>query len=390
MPSDREPKPLRVVLTQPCLPRYRVPVYRALAQRPGIDLTVVYGTEAGITNVEPDGFRAIHTPMRELSVCSSIIRFHRAQWDYASSAKADVLILSWSTRYATLMPALVRANWSNVGTVLWGHGYSKSETTIRYRSRRALSDLADAVMFYNQTAASEHVAAGGASDRAFVALNSLDQSETTASRNAWLSDPPRLAAFRDEHKLRGPLLLFVSRLYAANKLDILLEAAAKLLPEHPDLTVAIIGSGSEEAPLRALAEKLGIVHAVRFLGAIYGEDKLAPWFMCAQAFAYPANIGLSILHAFGHGLPVVTAAGNDSQGPEIDSLRDGFNGLTYPRGSVDGFADALRRILRDPELQRHLAANALTTATREFTLDRMVDGMEAAIRYAALCRDARA
>ena len=389
MPSDREQKPLRVVLTQPCLPRYRVPVYRALAQRPGIDLTVVYGSEAGITNVEPEGFKGIFAPLRDVSIRGSIIRFHRAQWDYATSAKADVLILSWSTRYATLLPALVRANWNNVGTVLWGHGYSKAETTIRYRSRRALSDLADAVMFYNQTAASEHIAGGGPSDRIFVALNSLDQTETTTHRSAWLNDPARLAAFRNEHKLHGPMLLFVSRLYAANKLEILLEATAKLLPEFPDLTVAIIGGGSEEASLHALAEKLGIAHAVRFPGAIYGEDKLAPWFMCAQAFAYPANIGLSILHAFGHGLPVVTVAGHDAQAPEIDSLRDGFNGLTYPRGSVEGFADALRRILRDPDLQRHLAANALITATREFTLDRMVDGMESAVRFAALCRDSR-
>jgi hypothetical protein len=45
--------------------------------------------------------------------------------------------------------------------------------------------------------------------------------------------------------------------------------------------------------------------------------------------------------------------------------------------------------LRDPDLQRHLAANALITATREFTLDRMVDGMESAVRFAALCRDSR-
>ena len=36
-------QPIRVVIQQPALPKYRVPVFRELAKRPDIDLTLYFG-----------------------------------------------------------------------------------------------------------------------------------------------------------------------------------------------------------------------------------------------------------------------------------------------------------------------------------------------------------
>ena len=45
---------LRVNLLYQALPVYRVPVWRALARRPGIDLTVYHGSTPGLPSVEAD------------------------------------------------------------------------------------------------------------------------------------------------------------------------------------------------------------------------------------------------------------------------------------------------------------------------------------------------
>jgi glycosyltransferase involved in cell wall biosynthesis len=245
--------------------------------------------------------------------------------------------------------------------------------------------LATALVFYNRATAAAYVREGWDARRVFVALNALDQAPIRAAREDWLSRPDDLAAFRRAHRLDdgGPTALFVSRLDADNRVDLLLQAAARLRARHPRLNVVIVGKGPDQPNLERLAADLGLADRAHFTGAIYDEARLAPWFLSADVFCYPTNIGLSILHAFGYGLPVVTDAATAAQNPEIEALRDGENGLLYPHGDAGGLAAALDGLFSDRERARRMGREALRTAAEEFTLGRMVDGFEAAARYCA-------
>jgi glycosyltransferase involved in cell wall biosynthesis len=90
---------------------------------------------------------------------------------------------------------------------------------------------------------------------------------------------------------------------------------------------------------------------------------------------------LSLLHAFGYGLPVVTSDAVGEQNPEIEALRDGENGLLYADGDVEALRGALGRLLGDAELRRSLSGAALRAVSEAFTVQKMVDGFEAAVRY---------
>lgn len=381
-PSD---KPIRVVIQQPSLARYRLPVFQELARRPGIDLHLVYGDDKTVPLVPPDGLHATFQQMKILRFFGSEVRWHAAQLAWTDPKSTDVVVLSWSTRYLSLVPGLLRARRRGVGSVLWGHGYSKAETGLTATTRNRVSDLADALLFYNHTIANEFVARGNSKpERVFVALNSLDQTKIRAAREAWLSDPARLAAFQKQHDLAGtPNLLFVSRFDHRNRVDLLLEAVASLQDRFPSMVINLVGKGPEEATLRAQARSLGIASKVRFLGAIYEEHELAPWFLSASAFVYPSNIGLSLLHAFGYGLPVITSDDRGAQNPEFEALKHGVNGFAYPAGSTAGLAAAITEVCESASKRQTLSTNAHQTTAQEFTLQRMVDGMEAAIRYAA-------
>lgn len=375
---------IRVIVQQPCLTRYRIPVFRALAAREGIDLTVAYGEEAGITNAEPDGFNGIFVPLHDYELGRTLVRWHAAQPRFATREHADVVVLSWSTRYVTLLPALIRARWNNVGTVLWGHGYSKSESGVRENARMQLGRLADCMLFYNTTTAQELVNRRFiANEQSFIALNSLDQDPIQTQRDLYKRSPDLLDAFRREHDLVGKrVVLFVSRLYESNRVELLLRATAQLRPHIPGLVTAIVGTGPDLDRLKSVAEQLGIADAVRFPGAIYEESKIAPWFLASDLFCYPNNIGLSILHAMGYALPVVTSDATDAQNPEIEALVPGENGDIYSDGNVDSLTEKIRGVLIDPALRKRMSDHALATATTGFSLNRMVDGFESAIRYA--------
>lgn len=376
---------VRVVLTQPTLTKYRVPVFRELASRPGIDLLVVHGEETNMPTAKADGFRTHLVPLRERVMGTEAFRWHDAQIDYCTRDKADVVLLSWSTRYLSLLPGLIKARWNGVRTVLWGHGYSKAETRLRDRTRATLASLADALLFYNHTAAQMYIDSGYAPpEQLFVALNTIDQDPIRSVRDAWLAEPAKLADFKKAQGLDGrPVVLFVSRLQPWNRTDLLIRAAASLRARHPGLCVAIVGDGPASDSLRALSRELHLEDTVKFTGAIYGEDQLAPWFLSAHAFCYPANIGLSLIHALVYGVPVVTSREQRAQNPEIEAFRDGVNGLGFPQDELAGMTAALDRLLSDQTLQQTLAAGARTTVAHDYTISKMVDGLEAALRYAA-------
>lgn len=380
-------KLIRVVIQQPNLARYRLPVYQELAKRPGIDVQLLYGDDSDVPSVEPTGVRAAMVPMKQFRILGSEARWHKAQTMCADRAHADVVVLSWSTRYMSLVPALIKARRNGVGTVLWGHGYSKRETQVSSKARSGVSRLADALLFYNRTMAKQYVNAGlSEATRVFVALNTLDQTEIQAARNDWLSQPAKLEAFRTEYGLQGKRsLLFVSRFDPRNRVDLLIRAFSKLREAFPDLVVNIIGKGEAEADLRSLTKEHGVEDRVFFRGAIYGEDHLAPWFLTSTAFVYPANIGLSAIHSFGYGVPVVTANEPNAQNPEFESLVDGYNSCLYDPDSVDALAATISELCNDPARQVTIGRNAHQTILEQHSLRRMVDGMEQAIRYAAHC-----
>jgi glycosyltransferase involved in cell wall biosynthesis len=271
-----------------------------------------------------------------------------------------------------------------VPTLLWGHGYSKNESTWRRRRRNALLQRSNGCIVYNHAAADRLVRDGVDRRSVFIALNAIDQAPVQRAVQRWREQPQELAGFQAKHGLGRELVLFVSRLVPEKRVDMLLEAFALVHRQRPNAQLAIIGRGPEETSLRQRAAALNISSAVIFAGAMYDEMDLAPWFLSARCMAYTVDLGLSILHAFGYGLPVITSDDHNLHGPEIEALRDEHNGLLYRLGDVDQFSAQILRCLADDQLQQRLAGNALATVQPPdgFCVQRMVRGLQDAITSA--------
>lgn len=390
-PDTPEPQPptppsdgatIRLCLFQPALPKYRIPVFRDLATRQGIDFELFYSSDEPVKNVTPDGFKGQAISSR-LILKRPRFLWRSAQVKLVDASRFDVILAGWNTRYLSLIPMLLLAKLRGIPTIMWGHGYSKNESFSRRLLRDTTGNLATAVLFYGATARNRYVERNGRPERAFVAPNSLDQREIQAARQHWRERPEEFDRFRTQHGLvPGPVLLFVSRLVPENRTDLLLRAGAILRKTYPDLKIVIVGGGEEEANLRAIAKDCGIEDRTIFTGAIYDELELAPWFLSSDLFVYPRNVGLSLLHAMGYGLPVITTDYEPSWAPEVDALKPWINGMTYQDCSFEALAQIVGAILSDRERLDRLKANALRTATEEYSLTKMVNGMEAAIRYA--------
>lgn len=374
------PRPLRVRFVQPLVPKYREALFAKLAATPGItlevwaDLQPKQGSLKGAAN-HPD-FACVHKPYREIGP------FIWQPGEFTAVQRpADVVIMPWNSRYVQLIPALLRGRINGVRTIVFGHGLGKRESWLRRRFRNAILALCDACILYSRGQADSLIAEGHAKARIFVAPNSVDAAPIEAAKTAW--PPAKVNAFLAERGcVRGKTLLYISRLEQWKRVDMLLRAVATLAPSEPALRAAIIGDGDDRPRLEALARELGIADRVLFVGALYDEMQLAPWMLGAACLAFPAAIGLSMLHALHYGLPVITSDDRLPHGPEIEALRHGENGFLYRDGDVEAFASAIAQMVGDRELQATLSAGALATVTGAdgWNLEAMVRGFLAAIR----------
>src|SRR5205085_9067419 len=109
----------------------------------------------------------------------------------------------------------------------------------------------------------------------------------------------------------------------------------------------------------------------------------APWFLSSSCFVYPGSIGLSLLHAFGYGLPVITHADRRRHGPEIAALVHEWNGLECDAASPAALADCMRRLCADADLRERLGRHAYETVVNRYSMDIMVDRFVSAIGIAS-------
>lgn len=379
-PSDA-PYSRRVCIVQQVLPHYRVPVFDLLGRQAGLTLTVCCAPEGmGSLDTVPgtENFIVQHSPLKRLGpfIHQPVLR------QAALHAPIDVLICSWNRRLMGIGGSLKAARRRGVRTILWGHGFSKTESSFRRRLRNALAHKADALLLYNRSAADRLISEGFDARRVFVAQNSIDQAPIQRARRHWLERPAELEAFRAQHGLVGrEASVFISRLEPDKKIPLLLDAWDQVCRQRPGARLIVIGKGSALDDSKERASRLAVPNSVIFTGPLYDDMQIAPWCLCASSFAYPAAIGLSIFHGFGYGLPVITSDDIPSHNPEIEAHRDGENGLLYKDGDAGDFAAKLLRCMDDESLRGRLSDGALETvlSPEGYNIERMVRGFLEAI-----------
>jgi phosphatidyl-myo-inositol dimannoside synthase len=168
----------------------------------------------------------------------------------------------------------------------------------------------------------------------------------------------------------GPLVVSVSRLVPRKGMDVLVEAARRLVPSFPDLVVAVGGTGRQAAGLEERVSDTGA--PVHLLGKISEEDKAA-LLGAADVFVMACRKRWMGLEQEGFGIVFVEAAAagvpqvaGDSGGA-AEAVEDGVTGLVVARPEDPGeVAVALRRLLTDDGLRQRMGAAARRRALASF------------------------
>lgn len=367
------------------VPDYNVPALELLNERLGGRLVVCAGDPPPGSSLASLGSSAA-ARLPYFALRNTWVRGETLHWQpwaraLAAFPQPSVVIAEESPRSLSLPGLLRAARRRGAATALWGH-FSSNRRAFdpsrhvfdRYRVQLARS--VDALIAYTDAVAAS-VSVYVEPERVFVARNTLDTHTLFALDDALRAEGREAVRSRLGLPLDAPVICFISRLVPEKGLSLLLETFEHIRAGRTAHLV-VIGGGSGAALVSEAAARLGGITAT---GPLADLAASAPWLYASDLALLPGYLGLSVNHAFAFGLPVVSVAAQGEarlHSPEVEYVVEGENGL-LANADAASLEEAVERVLRD---RTHFSDAARQYARTHLSIERMVEGLEAAIAYA--------
>lgn len=370
--------------------QYQVPLFRALAAHPEIDLSVLFCSKAGAEVYRDKGFG------RDVKWDIPLLEGYRREFLHNISIRPDpsrfwglvnptvirllrrdhvdaVLIHGWAS--VTNWLAMLTAFFFGVPVLLRGETHlllalprwkAALKRTLLTRLFRRIS----AFLAIGQSNRDFYRAYGVPRERIFHVPYAVDNGFFFARAAPLCSEKTRLKqAFGISSDL--PVILFVGKLLPKKGPADLLEAFVRVTKRTP-AALLYVGDGLLRAELEAKARGHRLSH-VSFVG-FQNQSELPRFYAMADVFSLPSRFepwGLVLNEAMCFGLPVVAS---DQVGASRDLVRDGENGFIVPAGDVAALAHCLERVVKDSALRSKMG-DASRRIIREWSFEQDVTGI---------------
>lgn len=174
----------------------------------------------------------------------------------------------------------------------------------------------------------------------------------------------------------APLIGSVTRLSAQKAPLDFVRAAGRVAQIHPEVHFVMVGDGPLRPHVEALAAELGIAERLVLTGLRRDVPELLATFDIFVLSSLWEGLPRVLPQAMATALPVVATAIDGN----AEIVRDGVNGLLTPPGDPPALADALLRLLADPDLARRMG-EAGRAGVDEFGAVRMVEQIAELYRH---------
>ncbi|AWN17520.1 Glycosyltransferase [Salinisphaera sp. LB1] len=164
---------------------------------------------------------------------------------------------------------------------------------------------------------------------------------------------PERKALRAELGLKGTTFVYVGRLWWGKGLNYLLDAFETVQRQSAEeVSLLLVGDGSEETALRRVCAERGILNVV-FAG-FQQKPELPRYYAVADIFVFPTlgdPYGLVVDEAMACGLPVISTS---AAGEIRDRIEDGINGYIVPPEDSAALASSMLKLSRDPDARTRM------------------------------------
>ena len=354
--------PIRVAVITNMITTYRRDYFRRIFENPALDVTVFCQNGIPGMNLSPIhqefGQRVVEVPY--VGAKRELIGWQRLPW-LRLLRGFDVYFIHGNPRVLSNVAISLLLRLAGKQVVIEGQLHTAGSRRLFESLRLLWWRLFRYIYLYNELEVETLRTRWGFSSAVAIGMNNgLDQTAIDAAASQW--PIARLSLWQQEQGIANrTVVLSCARLEPKNQFDLMLKCLPGLKSRHPDLVWCVIGAGPLEAELKRLGAQTGLAGSIRWMGAIYDEESLAPWFLSARVLVHPGSVGLSLLHAFGYGVPVVTHDEHANHMPEYAALNDGVNGLVYPEGDTDEMTSTIINATQNSQQLGEQAKHAAET-----------------------------
>lgn len=254
----------------------------------------------------------------------------------------DTIIFDGDYRCLSTWIALLLCKCLNKRAYIWTHGFYGKERGLKSLIKFLFVRLCTGCLIYGDYAKMIMV-----NDykipktKLYVVHNSLDYTTQSKIRRTLKHS----TIYSDHFNNNYPTIIFIGRLTAVKKLEMII-CAQKLLKEKGiDINVVIVGEGPQRESLVELVDKYCLKDMVWFFGASYDENVNAELLYNADICVSPGNIGLTAIHSLTYGTPAITHDYWSEQMPEFEAIKKGKTGDFFEYGSVNSLANVIENWL---------------------------------------------
>lgn len=351
----------RILIVYQYIALYRFPLFRELAQSEEFDFCFAAGTTgvgetprfAAARELEAAAFEWI--PLKNHWLPGSLL-WQSGLLKSVRDNEVSAVIFLGDLHYLSTWAGLLLCRLLDKPAYLWTIGMHRPESGIKLKIRKVFFSLARHIFVYGDYARGLMRESGVPDTDMTTIGNSLDFDAQLSLYH--LITEGAVSSTGDSAHFN---LISIGRLTSRRKLNLLIEAIARLIGEGYRLKARIIGAGPELEVLQDLAQRLGVADRIEFLGAIYDEEVVARYAYAADLCVVPGVIGLAAVHAHGYGLPVITCGNKEIQAPEAEIIIPRETGDFCEWDNLDSLTDTLRRWL-DADHDRDKVRNACLAA----------------------------
>ncbi len=202
-------------------------------------------------------------------------------------------------------------------------------------------------------------------------INTAQHNRAYCQKAQYLERWRRFLAPRNEF-----LICHISNFRPLKRIDILLQAFKIVLDNGLNAKLVLVGDGPERQNMELMARDLGLEDKALFLGV---QEDIRDILCISDLFVLTSeseSFGLVLLEAMAMGCPIV--ASKTGGIPEV--VRDDLEGLLCPVNDIKSFADAILKILTNPDLHRKYVNNAIKRA-RDFDTSKIIPEYEWLYRH---------
>ncbi len=339
---------MRVLIQQPRLPHYRVPLMNRLVETHGWELTVAFTPrrgqgESGLEVSQSDLFECVRLPMRRYAFRGLKINFQRGLFRLLRAGRWDAFF--WEGAHANFSGYLA-ARWcqrKGIPSICWLKGYFTSQDRLRRWMNRQMLGAAHAFLPYGDSTHAFLTTYGACHEQIVQAYNTVDV-ETIARKQNELYQQGNAMLEAIGWMQARPLITCVGRLIPTKRVNEAIAAVAYLTQHQQEAYLLVVGDGPERAALEELTHQLGIQSRVHFTGRVPEEGDSAA-LAVSDIAVFPGVHGLAINQAMALGTSVVVA---DLPGPDGEMVIHARTGWRYPAGDIKALAQALTTALHSP------------------------------------------